>query len=282
VLLAHTHDAGRGVGTMFGWGKTFRPKKHYPQSSTGGHLQKHIAATLSKGTTLHAAVLLPPGESEDAWIAANTVDFYNHINLLYGCVSDFCTPATCPVMSAGPRFEYRWADGKVVKKPIEVSAPEYVDRLMNWVEDQLEDELMFPKSGGGGGGGGGIMSPSNSMQTEEVDAASRGAAAAAAVKAAASAAEAGAGTGGGVGAAAGPVYPARFRSQAAQIYKRLFRVYAHMYHSHMGVILELELENHLNTCFKHFIYFALQFDLIQDRELAPLADLIGSPQFRED
>ena len=120
------------------------------------------------------------------------------------------------------------------------------------------------------------MSPSNSMQSEEVDAASHGAAAAAAE------AGVGAGAGGGAGAAAGPVYPARFRSQAAQIYKRLFRVYAHMYHSHMGVILELELENHLNTCFKHFIYFALQFDLIQDRELAPLADLIGSPQFRED
>jgi len=281
VLLAHTHDAGRGVGTMFGWGKTFRPKKHYPQSSTGGHLQEHIAATLSKGTTLHAAVLLPPGESEDAWIAANTVDFYNHINLLYGCVAEFCTPATCPVMSAGPRFEYRWADGKVVKKPIEVSAPEYVDRLMNWVEGQLEDELMFPKGspaahvGGGGGAAGAALSPSVSMMTEDVEAAASGAAAREAVRAASRDAT-------GSADRAAVVYPARFRSQAAQIYKRLFRVYAHMYHSHMGVILELELENHLNTCFKHFIYFALQFDLIQDRELAPLADLIGSPQFRED
>jgi MOB kinase activator 1 len=31
-----------------------------------------------------------------------------------------------------------------VKTPIKVSAPEYVDFLMSWVETQLNDEHIFP------------------------------------------------------------------------------------------------------------------------------------------
>ena len=43
------------------------------------------------------------------------------------------------------RFEYRWADGVQIKKPIEVSAPKYVDYLMDWIEAQLDDESIFPQ-----------------------------------------------------------------------------------------------------------------------------------------
>eukprot|EP00310_Coccolithus_braarudii_P007808 CAMPEP_0183367916 /NCGR_PEP_ID=MMETSP0164_2-20130417/94057_1 /TAXON_ID=221442 /ORGANISM="Coccolithus pelagicus ssp braarudi, Strain PLY182g" /LENGTH=74 /DNA_ID=CAMNT_0025543919 /DNA_START=14 /DNA_END=235 /DNA_ORIENTATION=+ len=47
-------------------------------------------------------------------------------------------------MSAGPDFNYLWADGVKVKKPIKVSAPQYVELLMTWVENQLNDEDLFP------------------------------------------------------------------------------------------------------------------------------------------
>ena len=40
------------------------------------------------------------------------------------------------------------------------------------------------------------------------------------------------------------------------IFKRLFRVYAHIYHSHFKNVCGLGEEAHLNTCFKHFMYFA--------------------------
>ena len=46
------------------------------------------------------------------------------------------------------RYEYHWADGKTVKKPIKCSAPKYVDYLMNWVQEQLDDETMFPSKVG--------------------------------------------------------------------------------------------------------------------------------------
>ncbi|KAL8128546.1 hypothetical protein V2J09_017701 [Rumex salicifolius] len=43
------------------------------------------------------------------------------------------------------RYEYRWADGVNIKKPIEVSAPKYVEYLMDWIEAQLDDESIFPQ-----------------------------------------------------------------------------------------------------------------------------------------
>lgn len=42
------------------------------------------------------------------------------------------------------RYEYHWADGTVIKKPIKCSAPRYTDYLMSWVQDQLDDETLFP------------------------------------------------------------------------------------------------------------------------------------------
>ena len=57
------------------------------------------------------------------------------------------------------------------------------------------------------------------------------------------------------------------------IFKRLFRVYAHMYHSHIEKIIALGAEPHLNTCFKHFMYFVLEFSLVERKELEPLAEI---------
>lgn len=72
------------------------------------------------------------------------VDFFNQINMLYGTITEFCTEESCPIMSAGPKYEYHWADGLTVKKPIKCSAPKYIDYLMTWVQDQLDDETLFP------------------------------------------------------------------------------------------------------------------------------------------
>jgi len=60
------------------------------------------------------------------------------------------------------------------------------------------------------------------------------------------------------------------------IFKRLFRVYAHIYHSHWDMMVTLGAEAHLNTCFKHFVFFTQQFQLIDAKEMAPLQELIDS------
>jgi MOB kinase activator 1 len=55
----------------------------------------------------------------------------------------------------------------------------------------------------------------------------------------------------------GAPFPPNFRDVVKTIFKRLFRVYAHIYHSHFQMIVKLKEEAHLNTCFKHFTLFTL-------------------------
>ena len=53
----------------------------------------------------------------------------------------------------------------------------------------------------------------------------------------------------------GSPFPENFQDVVKTIFKRLFRVYAHIYHSHFQKIVSLKEEAHLNTCFKHFVLF---------------------------
>ncbi|KFV09150.1 MOB kinase activator 1A, partial [Tauraco erythrolophus] len=205
--------------------KTFKPKKNIPEGSHQYELLKHAEATLGSGN-LRQAVMLPEGEDLNEWIAVNTVDFFNQINMLYGTITEFCTEVSCPVMSAGPRYEYHWADGTNIKKPIKCSAPKYIDYLMT----------------------AGTSCSGTSDQTKRLIRARW--------------------------CVPGVPFPKNFMSVAKTILKRLFRVYAHIYHQHFDSVMRLQEEAHLNTSFKHFIFFVQEFNLIDRRELAPLQELI--------
>ncbi len=74
----------------------------------------------------------------------------------------------------------------------------------------------------------------------------------------------------------GTPFPKNFLSIVKTIFKRLFRVYAHIYHSHFKKIIALGAQAHLNTCFKHFIFFVHEFKLISSGEQAPLKELIAT------
>mmetsp|Transcript_61659 Transcript_61659/g.133930 ORF Transcript_61659/g.133930 Transcript_61659/m.133930 type:complete len:97 (+) Transcript_61659:447-737(+) len=74
----------------------------------------------------------------------------------------------------------------------------------------------------------------------------------------------------------GVPFPRDFRPRVSTIFKRLFRVYAHIYHTHLDRIVELGAEPHLNTCFKHFTLFILEFGLVDKKELAVLGELMTS------
>lgn len=88
------------------------------------------------------------------------VDFYNQINLLYGSITEFCSPQSCPEMKATDeydasedliymllkayRFEYLWQDSESFKRPTKMPAPEYIEHLMAWVQGNIDNESMFP------------------------------------------------------------------------------------------------------------------------------------------
>lgn len=78
----------------------------------------------------------------------SAVDFFNEISLIWGIVCELGIPR-CPVGDGFPQgFEYRWADGEKVTVPIRCSGPQYVDYVLTWVEEKLNDGVTFPSSTG--------------------------------------------------------------------------------------------------------------------------------------
>jgi non-ribosomal peptide synthetase component F len=67
----------------------------------------------------------------------------------------------------------------------------------------------------------------------------------------------------------GDPFPKNFKAILKQIYKRLWRVYAHLYYSHAQEIVNLGIEPHVNTAFKHFYLFIVEFNLVEQKELEP-------------
>src|SRR5271167_4749001 len=127
------------------------------------------------------------------------VDFFNQVNMLYSTITEFCSPTACPTMSAGQRYEYLWADptpskstttksGTTVTRgePLKMSAPEYVDTLMTYIQARIDDESTFPSK-------------------------------------------------------IGSSFPKSFGVVVKTIWRRLFRVYAHVYCEHFAVIVGLGL-----------------------------------------
>jgi hypothetical protein len=99
----------------------FRPR-NATKGTTSYQLRQYAEATLGGGS-LRKIVKLPEGEDENEWLAVNSeflsqflagfgltqplvVDFYNHINLLYGSITEFCSPQSCPEMKATDEYVY--------------------------------------------------------------------------------------------------------------------------------------------------------------------------------
>lgn len=89
------------------------------------------------------------------------MDFYNQINLLYGAITEFCSPQSCPEMKATDeydfldgcntiaeadcnRFEYLWQDNENYKRPTKMPAPAYIEQLMTWVQSNIDNEQVLP------------------------------------------------------------------------------------------------------------------------------------------
>lgn len=93
-------------------------------------------------TDLTRLVLLPPGLDYNEWLATHTISFFEHINLVYGGVSEFCTAITCSTMTAPANLQYLWLDEK--GKKCKCAAPQYVDYVMSFSQKTIQDEAVFP------------------------------------------------------------------------------------------------------------------------------------------
>ena len=75
----------------------------------------------------------------------------------------------------------------------------------------------------------------------------------------------------------GVSFPRTFPTLIRQLFKRLYRVYAHIYCHHYPVVVQLGLEPHLNTSFKHYVLFIDEHGLAIGKDFwGPLGDLVDS------
>lgn len=149
------------------------------------------------------------------------MDFSNQIKMLWSTLTEFCTPEKYPTMTAGPQYEYLWQDDKEYKKPTALPAATYIQCVLDWLQDIIDDDARFPSE-------------------------------------------------------IGVPFPRNFKQLIRQMCKRIFRIYAHIYCHHFSIVIALGEEAHLNTSFKHFIFFVKEFDLLEERETGPVKELIDS------
>lgn len=145
---------------------------------------------------------------------------FEHVNLVYGTISEFCTTSGCPDMTGpGNRYVwfssfsfsnthknttlilfsfvnrmYLWFDEK--GKKTRVAAPQYIDYVMTFTQKTVSDESIFP-----------------TKYANE--------------------------------------FPSSFESIARKILRLLFHVIAHLYAAHFREIALLGLHSHLNLTFAH-------------------------------
>lgn len=69
-------------------------------------------------------------------------------------------------------------------------------------------------------------------------------------------------------------YPSNFIKIVQKIFRRMFRVYAHIYFHHKDEMKEISGMGHLNTSFRHFYLFSKEFNLMDPKECQVLQPII--------
>ncbi|KAH9969758.1 Mob1/phocein [Russula dissimulans] len=104
-----------------------------------------VEAALVKGN-FKTIVMLPKYVDIMEWVAVNIFDFFQNLNMFYGVISECCTQQSCPTMSAGATLNYTWINQD--RKSVQLPAPTYIDYVMTWVQNLLDDENTFPTKSG--------------------------------------------------------------------------------------------------------------------------------------
>lgn len=243
---------------------TFQPLRHR-SGTLRDRLHGYTRQTLGAGGSLDDAVALPPGESCAGWVAVHAVDFYNDVSTIWAVMAeDPYLDSFRPGEGFPSGVEYRWSEpvsstttttntanaianvagggveqqssssqqqqqqqqpSQISQQTVSVSAPVYVERVLQWIADQINDETKFPDDD----------DEAEALRVFQTPA---------------------------------------FAALCGQIFRRLFRVYGIIYSSFFGTLEALQMAPHLNTCFKHFMFFCTEFGLLPEREMEPLEVLV--------
>merc|ERR1719384_399348 len=192
-------------------GGTFQPLRHR-SGTMRDRLHSYTKRTLGAGGSVTEAVTLPPGESCAGWVAVHAIDFYNNVSTIWAVMStDPYLDSFRPGEGFPSGVEYRWSEGTGRDAAaVSVSAPAYIEKVLQWIADQINDETKFPDD------------------DDEAE-------------------------------ALRVFQTPQFAALCGQIFRTLEA---------------LQMAPHLNTCFKHFMFFCTEFGLLPEREVEPLEVLV--------
>ncbi|XP_019869512.2 MOB kinase activator-like 2 isoform X2 [Aethina tumida] len=126
--------------------KARRKEKEGTDANTSGDSKLYLEAQVLERklpeTDMRLLVDLPAGLDYNEWLASHTMALFDHVNLVYGTVSEFCTPSGCPDMTGPGQKIYLWFDEK--GKKTKVAAPQYIDYVMTFIQKTISDENIFP------------------------------------------------------------------------------------------------------------------------------------------
>ena len=77
-------------------------------------------------------------------------------------------------------------------------------------------------------------------------------------------------------------FPRNYVSVIKQIFTRIFRIFAIIYTHHFGKLEEVGATAHLNTSFKHFLFFVWEFDLVDAREMDAISGIVAELRVKFD
>ncbi|XP_037904904.1 MOB kinase activator-like 2 isoform X7 [Hermetia illucens] len=106
------------------------------------YLEESVLERKLPDADLRDLVDLPAGLDYNEWLASHTLALFEHVNLVYGTISEFCTTSGCSDMTGPGNRTYLWFDEK--GKKTRVAAPQYIDYVMTFTQKTVSDESIFP------------------------------------------------------------------------------------------------------------------------------------------
>mmetsp|Transcript_5459 Transcript_5459/g.6905 ORF Transcript_5459/g.6905 Transcript_5459/m.6905 type:complete len:303 (+) Transcript_5459:202-1110(+) len=165
-------------------------------------------------------------EAEKEWLAANTVDFFNEVSLLYGMVENFHHQSSRIASYRELQEEWKTKKKTIRLPPFNKGFPEgfvhaslngdgdgivYVNNVIVWLEDIIDNPGVFPE-----------------LEDE--------------------------------------TFPDDFKTKyLPEMFKKMLRIFAIVYSVCWPIVVEYEADAHINTCFKHFYFFMKRYNLLKKK-----------------
>ena len=157
---------------------------------------------------------------------------------------------------------YTWLNNE--KVPIKVPACQYISLVQRWIVGKMDDPKAFPTDN--------ITGSSSTYASGSLNTAHANTPIAAGPTTSTAPLSTLAGRNW-LGKSAG--FPETFYGDLKTFFRQIFRLYAHLYHSHwVDPFWHLSKFTDLNSCFVHFITVAKLFNLLSDKDMEPMQPLI--------